>query len=381
MPAVSQEVKIMPLGYAPKIGDVLAYYGRERKDIAQAIFNYSKDRKIRVTNDPGSLGGGGGQQSIQSTDDVVALAGKLLDGDENTIPRKYPAFHGTIARFSKGFFGKNHKGADIVIDIDVKDNFREAFKQGRKVLDFLDFYNVPYRIKFSGGSGPHIIIPYEYLPKSLSNGNSAKAHQQIFHAIASRSKAGNIDGSFTSAGHFYRMPYSINEHTGMVSLPLQRDQYDDFTPSMADMWKVEVDESWFLEPDEKAKEAIAEMLYDTQGKKRPKPSKRPANPANYDSYVGKYDYGNFGIMNITKDGEQLCAQLFTQPKYRIFPKSEDEFFWKVANAQIRFIKNEKGEVTHAVHVRMDMRSPFPSSRKKLPPILILLFMNYILANI
>lgn len=339
----------MPLGYAPKIGDVLAYYGRERKDIAQAIFNYGKDRKVRVTNDPGVLGGGGGQHGIPSIDNVIALAKGFLDGNENSVPKKYPAFHGTIARFSKGFFGKSHVGADIVIDIDVKDNFREAFKQGKKVIDFLDSYNVPYRIKFSGGSGPHIIIPYEYLPKSLSNGNSAKAHQQIFSTISSRSKAGHIDGSFTSAGHFYRIPYSINEHTGLVSLPLQRDQYDDFTPSMADMWKVEVDESWFVEPDESEKEAILDMLGDTHGKKQVKIFDKPAKMVNYDTYVGKYDYGNFGIMNITKKGDHLYAQLFNQPKYEIFPKAKDEFFWKVINAQIKFMKNEKGDITHAIH--------------------------------
>jgi hypothetical protein len=89
----------------------------------------------------------------------------------------------------------------------------------------------------------------------------------IFRAIASRSKADNIDGSFTSADHFHRIPYSLNEHTGLVSLPLRRDQYDDFTPSMADMWKIEVDESWFQEPNEGAKEAITEMLKNSRGRR------------------------------------------------------------------------------------------------------------------
>jgi hypothetical protein len=114
----------MPLGYAPKIGDVLAYYGGKKKNIAQTIFNYGKDRKVIVTNDPESLGGGGGQHGIQSPDDIIVLAKGLIDGNENTVPRKYPAFHGTIARYSKGLFGKAHRGVDVVIDIDVKDNFR-----------------------------------------------------------------------------------------------------------------------------------------------------------------------------------------------------------------------------------------------------------------
>jgi len=251
----------MPLGYAPKIGEVLAYYGLERDDVASAIFKYGSDRMVTVTNEPASLGGAKGQQGFSHQSDLVLMAKKLLEGNDNTVPRKYPGFHGTIAKYAL------HKGADVVIDIDVKDNFREAFKQGRKVLDFLDFYQVPYRVKFSGGSGPHIIIPYEWFPKSLLNGNFSKTHQMVFQTIVSRSKAGNVDGSFTSHGHFYRMPYSLNEHTGLVSLPLTREQYDDFTLSMAEIWNTQVNETWFQEPDESSKEALNDMIRDIHGKK------------------------------------------------------------------------------------------------------------------
>jgi len=257
----------MPLGYAPKIGDVLAYYGLERDDVARAIFRYGQDRRVTVTNEPASLGGAKGQNGFQDPGDLVSMAKRLLEGDDNTVPKKYPAFHGTIAKYAKEFITKAQKGADVVIDIDVKDNFREAFKQGRKVLDFLDSYSVPYRMKFSGGSGPHFIIPYEWFPKSLLNGNFAKTHQMVFQTIVSRSRAGNVDGSFTLHGHFYRMPYSLNEHTGLVSLPLTREQYVDFTPSMAEIQNVQIDESWFLEPDETVKEALTEMLRDAHGRK------------------------------------------------------------------------------------------------------------------
>jgi len=248
----------MPLGYAPRIGDVLDYYKRD--DIAMAIYRYGKDRKIKVTNDTSSLAGRGGQITIQSPDDVVNLAKKFLDGNENAAPRKYPSFHGTIEVFSKEFIKQNHRGADIVIDIDIKDNFREAFKQGRKVLDLLDYYNVPHRIKFSGGSGPHIIIPYEWLPKSLQNDDFSKTHHIIFHTIVSLSKASHIDSSFISFDHYHRIPYSINEHTGLISLPLHRDQYNDFTPSMAEIWNVQVDETWFSDINDYAKESILELL-------------------------------------------------------------------------------------------------------------------------
>ncbi|MFC1719379.1 hypothetical protein ACFL6S_37360, partial [Candidatus Poribacteria bacterium] len=190
---------------------------------------------------------------------------------EGSIPRKYPAFHGTLARTATmdgGFMRKPRRGADLVIDIDVKSNYKEAFAEGAKVIKFLDFYNAPYRIKFSGGSGPHIIIPYEAFPDELTGGRFERAHKLLFQIISSRSRANHIDGSFTSFRHFYRMPYSLNENTGLASLPLMREQYDDFTLSMAEAHNVQINEDWFWKPGEDAKEAIAEMIRDTTGKQK-----------------------------------------------------------------------------------------------------------------
>jgi len=268
----------MPLGYVMKIGEVLAYYGQERKEIAEAIYKYGVDRRVAMTSDPGTLGGTKGQDGFRSPDEILALARQAMDGRDNAVPRKYPSFHGTLGRHAivRGNMRKAQRGADVVIDIDVKGNYKAAFGEGRKVLKFLDFYNAPYRVKFSGGSGPHIIIPYEAFPKSLSGRSAYRAHQMLFRIIASRSGAGSIDGSFNSTSHFYRMPYSLNEHTGLVSLPLRREQYDDFTPSMAEAHNVEIDEEWFQEPGEMAKEALAEMIRDAQGKsKRKKNIPRP----------------------------------------------------------------------------------------------------------
>lgn len=260
----------MPLGYILKKEEVLAYYGAERTDIAEALVKFGGDRKVTMTTDPGVLGRGGGKPGFNGTDEILGLAQQGLNGMEGDIPRKYPAFHGTLARSisTTGFMKKAQRGADLVIDIDVKSNFREAFKEGAKVLKFLDFYNAPYRIKFSGGSGPHIIIPFEAFPESLNGGRFDKAHKTLFHFISSRSRANHIDGSFTSFGHFYRMPYSLNENTGLASLPLKREQYDDFTLSMAEASKVQVDEEWFQKPDANGQEAIAMMLQDASGRSR-----------------------------------------------------------------------------------------------------------------
>jgi len=66
----------------------------------------------------------------------------------------------------------------------------------------------------------------------------------------------------------------------------------------------------------------------------------------YDDYVGQYAYA---IVTVTREGDRLFAQLRGQRKFEIFPKSETEFFWKVVDAQVTFVKNEAGVVVKAIH--------------------------------
>ncbi len=63
-----------------------------------------------------------------------------------------------------------------------------------------------------------------------------------------------------------------------------------------------------------------------------------------ESYVGKYELKPGFVLAITKEGSQLIAQATGQPEAPIFPKSENEFYLKVVNAQVTFNKNEAGKV-------------------------------------
>jgi len=79
------------------------------------------------------------------------------------------------------------------------------------------------------------------------------------------------------------------------------------------------------------------------------PEDETVDPKIYDDYVGRYDYGMSIVLSVTKEEGQLFAQLTGQEKYEIFPRSETEFFWKVVDAQVTFVRDEKGKVTHAFH--------------------------------
>ena len=54
---------------------------------------------------------------------------------------------------------------------------------------------------------------------------------------------------------------------------------------------------------------------------------------------------------MSRDGRQLFAQLTGQPKFPIFPKSADEFEWRVVKATVQFVKGEDGKVTKAIHTQ------------------------------
>jgi len=79
----------------------------------------------------------------------------------------------------------------------------------------------------------------------------------------------------------------------------------------------------------------------------------------YDAYVGQYDYGHGAVLNVTKEGDSLFAQMAGQPKFEIFPRSETEFLWKVVDAQITFVKNDEGEVIKAIHHQGGMEIEVP----------------------
>ena len=52
-------------------------------------------------------------------------------------------------------------------------------------------------------------------------------------------------------------------------------------------------------------------------------------------------------VTVRREGEQLMAQITGQPAFPIYPSAPLEFFWRVANAQVRFLE-EGGKVTGAV---------------------------------
>jgi CubicO group peptidase (beta-lactamase class C family) len=72
------------------------------------------------------------------------------------------------------------------------------------------------------------------------------------------------------------------------------------------------------------------------------------DPASFRDYVGRFQLAPDFIMTITQEGDHLFAQASGQPKAEIFAESDSEFFPKVSDAQITFVRDGQGRVTELI---------------------------------
>ena len=65
------------------------------------------------------------------------------------------------------------------------------------------------------------------------------------------------------------------------------------------------------------------------------------DPKSFADYVGRFDYQG-AIMTVSVEDDAIFSQITDQPKHRIYPKAKDVFFWKVADAEVTFLRDQKG---------------------------------------
>ncbi len=80
----------------------------------------------------------------------------------------------------------------------------------------------------------------------------------------------------------------------------------------------------------------------------PARSEIPIAPKIMKQYLGTYELEPGFEMVITLEGDQPMSQATGQSRYPLFAESETKFFWKVSDAEIQFLKNDRGEVTHLI---------------------------------
>jgi D-alanyl-D-alanine-carboxypeptidase/D-alanyl-D-alanine-endopeptidase len=72
------------------------------------------------------------------------------------------------------------------------------------------------------------------------------------------------------------------------------------------------------------------------------------DPKIYDAYAGQYELLPGVVFTVRREGDSLMVQVTGQSFAEVYPESETNFFYKVVNAQITFVRNDKGEVTNLI---------------------------------
>jgi hypothetical protein len=83
------------------------------------------------------------------------------------------------------------------------------------------------------------------------------------------------------------------------------------------------------------------------------------DPALFDPLVGSYQLAPNFILEVRRKGNGLFTQATGQAEFEIFPHSATEFFLKVTDAQLTFVKDSTGEVTGLVLHQAGRTLPAP----------------------
>ncbi|MBK9708657.1 MAG: serine hydrolase [Acidobacteria bacterium] len=72
------------------------------------------------------------------------------------------------------------------------------------------------------------------------------------------------------------------------------------------------------------------------------------DPKIFDAYVGEYQLTPAFILTFSREGDKFFTQATGQQKLELFAQTETDFFIEVVDAQVTFVKDDKGQVTHVV---------------------------------
>ncbi len=126
--------------------------------------------------------------------------------------------------------------------------WRAAFQDVGTLVTLMDRYDVRYRHKFSGHRSLHIVIPGDIVPPEYRGKATRKLSSHL------------LKWSGSQAHHLpkiTRMPYSLNEDTGLVCLPIERGTLARFRPWQANVHQVEIQtEAWYESSTSEDTEAV-----------------------------------------------------------------------------------------------------------------------------
>lgn len=246
---------------ADKIERIRELAGRyyRRKDIQKALVSFSPNREVS----PRYIDSFGKRPDfLQYESDVSALAEK----GATSFHCSEELWHDPLqikTEMNEEQFNKLRIGWDLLLDIDTK--YIEYGKIAAELLmEALRFHNVNnFGIKFSGGSGFHLCVPWKAFPQKIGETDVKNSFPDLprkivayLYSMIKKQLAERIrdldaelkgrriydeeavkklmpDVILVSPRHLFRMPYSLHEKSGLSSIVIKPEQIKNFQPSWA----------------------------------------------------------------------------------------------------------------------------------------------------
>lgn len=259
------------------LSTLLKHYKRD--DVCRAIINAAEDKEVAIKY--GDKGFGKRPDVLKYPKDVLEFAKKGATSfhcsEELWVN---PLQLGP--NLSKKDMDSLRKGWDLVLDIDCP-VLEYSQVAGDLLVQALKYHGIKtISIKFSGNHGFHIAVPFEAFPKRVHGtptrilfpegprkiaaylGEMIRPHlakklleldsiEQVCRKLGKEFKDVVKNGSFDpfqvlqidtvliASRHLYRMPYSFNEKSGLVSIPIKPEDILGFSKEDAKPEKVRVD--------------------------------------------------------------------------------------------------------------------------------------------
>ncbi len=308
--------------------DARAYYSR--LDVRNVLLNIAKDREIQIW-----IGDIRGRRP--ETINFMGDLDQLIKQGMTSLHISEERWHDPLSLksgMSKKELDELRKGFDIILDLDSK-NLEYSKITASLIIDVLKFNDINnYSIKFSGNKGFHIAIPYETIPGKLHGKETNLLFPELPKIVASYIKGMikpflskklleiksieefakefnkskddlikdeefnpfaivDIDDILISSRHMFRAPYSINEKSGLVSIPIK--DIKSFNIDMAKPQNVQVNLG-FLEKDNINIESAKNLLlqaFDYNIKKSTVIKEEQKEDTRKFEYKNKIDEDNF----------------------------------------------------------------------------------------
>lgn len=254
-----------------KFSNVIKYY--KKKGVAEKIIELCKGREVIPRYWNGSFG---------KRPDTLMFANDV----HNLVKDGATSFHVSEEIWSNPLdLSRNlnrkqmdelREGWDFILDIDPE-NWEHGRICAKLLVEAVESHGVKsYSIKFSGGSGWHIGVPWKAFPKVINNEKTSKLFPEASRVMAAYLKSLikdhlkrellkfcdndlqtlaqqarvskeelfedgelnpysiiDIDTLLIASRHLYRAPYSFNEKTWLISVPVTKKELDEFTLSQA----------------------------------------------------------------------------------------------------------------------------------------------------